>query len=385
MKTKSILDIQKKIVKGKAVVLSASQVSKLADKYNKEEIFEKVDVVTTATFAPMCSSGAFLNFGNLDLPIRMENITLNGVPASGGLAAVDTYIGATQQHPDNPKYGGANIISELVLGRDISLEATAKGTDCYPRKSIKTYFNLQDLNQAYLYNPRNAYQNYPAATNLSSNTIYTYMGKLLPKCGNITYSTSGELSPLLNDPKLKTIGIGTKISLCGTQGFVAWQGTQFDNQKEKNEFGIPTTNAATIAVIGDLKGMDSQFIKPIYIKNYGVSLFVGIGIPIPVIDLEIAQAVRIRNWQINTNICDYSQVGHPAICKINYQDLFSGKISLNGRIVKTTSFSPLSKAKKIANILQKHILNGKFSLTNPVQNFSEKTTHKPLKLRAKAC
>ena len=58
---KSFEEINDKIKKGKAVVLTASEVSKLAEEMKPSEIVKKVDVVTTGTFAPMCSSGAFIN------------------------------------------------------------------------------------------------------------------------------------------------------------------------------------------------------------------------------------------------------------------------------------------------------------------------------------
>ncbi len=63
-----------------------------------------------------------------------------------------------------------------------------------------------------------------SAVNASNRIKYTYMGSLLPRLGNANYSTSGELSPLLNDPDMRTIGLGTRIFLGGTTGLceLAW-------------------------------------------------------------------------------------------------------------------------------------------------------------------
>ena len=198
-----------------------------------------MDVVTTGTFGPMCSSGAYFNIGHSKPRIKLGGgrSYLNDVPAYTGLAAVDLFIGATATPDDDPRnkvhpgefnYGGGHVIEELVAGKDIRLEATAYGTDCYPRKKLETWINIKDLNEAVLFNVRNAYQNYNVAANLSNKTIYTYMGMLKPNLGNITYCSAGQLSPLLNDPYYKTIGIGTKIFLGGGIGYVAWQGTQFN-------------------------------------------------------------------------------------------------------------------------------------------------------------
>ncbi len=375
---KSYAEINEKIKSGKAVVLTAEEVSELSKTLSPKEIAEKVDVVTTATFGAMCSSGAFINFGHANPPIRMEKIELNGIRVCGGLAAVDTYIGATDCNSENPVYGGAHLIEDLVSGKDITLEAWGKGTDCYPRKHIKAIINKDTVNEAYLYNPRNAYQNYNVATNSTDQIKYTYMGTLLPKMRNASYSTSGELSPLINDPECRTVGLGTHIFLCGTDGYVTWNGTQFHSTKAVNEYGIPTSNARTIAVTGDLKQMSTEFLRAAYYEKYGVSLFVGIGIPIPILDEEIARRVSIRNEQIETSIIDYGN-NNQILGKTNYAALRSGEIEINGQKVRTAPVASLATARKIADILKTWIRKGDFLLSEPVRPMPTGTSLKGLK------
>ena len=378
---KSFEEINEKIIRGEAVVLTAEEVSKMSESLSPEEIVKKVDVVTTATFGPMCSSGMFLNVGHSDPPIRMEKVSLNNVPVHSGIAAVDLYIGATEVNPFNEQYGGAHIIEELISGKNVKLKASAKGTDCYPETEVEAIINRNSVNEMFMFNPRNAYQNYPCAVNSSGKIIYTYMGSLLPNMGNATFSTSGELSPLLNDPEMRTIGIGTRIFLGGAEGFIAWNGTQFNTSTPKNVFGIPKQNSATIAVIGDAKKMSPEFIKAAYYEKYGVSIFIGIGIPIPVLDEDIAKRLSIRNSQITTTICDYSKPGHPAIAEIDYESLFSGKIKVNGKKMRTASLSSLNKARKIADLLKTSIIEGKFLLSRPVGEFPVNTSLNSLKRR----
>lgn len=374
---KSYAEINEKIKNGTAVVLTAEEVSELSKTLSPKEIAEKVDVVTTATFGAMCSSGAFINFGHANPPIRMEKIELNGVRVSGGLAAVDTYIGATDCTPQSPAYGGAHIIEDLIAGKDITLEAWGKGTDCYPRKHIKATINKDTINEAILYNPRNCYQNYNVATNTTDQIKYTYMGTLLPKMRNASYSTAGELSPLLNDPECRTIGLGTHIFLCGTDGYVTWNGTQFHSTKPENEHGIPTSNARTIAVIGDLKKMSTDFLRGAYFEKYGISMFVGIGIPIPVLDEDLARRVSIRNEQIETTVVDYGN-GSRVLGKTNYAALQSGSIEVNGQKVRTAPVASLAKAREIAGILKSWIQKGEFLLTEPVRPMPTGTSLKGL-------
>lgn len=378
---KSIQEINEKIRTGKAVVLTAEEVSAMGRDYSPSEVASKVDVVTTATFGPMCSSGMFINTGHANPPIRMERATLNGVPVFTGIAAVDLYIGATENHPENPAYGGAHIIEELIAGKDVVLEAHAKGTDCYPMKDIKTSINRENINEMVMFNPRNAYQNYPVAVNTSNRIKYTYMGSLLPRLGNANFSTSGELSPLLNDPEMRTIGMGTRIFLGGTIGYISWHGTQFKSDAELNEFGVPVSNAATLAVIGDASRMSPEFIKAAYYEKYGVSMFVGIGIPIPVLDEEMALGLMIRNEQITTRILDYGNPDHPELGRCNYKELMSGEIELNNKKIKTASLSSIFQARKIAEILKKQVADGSFLLTEALEMFPKGKGLKSMDIR----
>jgi L-aspartate semialdehyde sulfurtransferase len=374
---KSYEEINDRIKKGKAVVLTAEQVSEMAKTMSPKEILNKVDVVTTATFGAMCSSGAILNLGHANPPIRMERIEINGVPVSGGLAAVDTFVGATDCNAQNPTYGGAHIIEDLIAGKELVLEAWGKGTDCYPRKHIKTTISLDNINEAILSNARNAYQNYNVAINSSDRIEYTYMGTLLPHMKNASYSSAGELSPLINDPECRTIGLGTRIFLCGARGYVTWNGTQFNTSKPVNEYGVPIGNARTISVMGEMREMDTRFIRGAYFEKYGVSMYVGIGIPIPILDEDMAARVSIRNSQITTNIEDYGH-NYDIVGTVNYEQLRSGEIEFMGKKIHTAPLSSLSKAREIADILKKWIESGSFTLSAPVRPMPIETNLKQL-------
>ncbi|MBN1623987.1 MAG: homocysteine biosynthesis protein [Clostridia bacterium] len=382
---KTIAEINQKIKNGKAVVVTAEEIIGIVDDKGYEEAAELVDVVTTGTFGPMCSSGVFINFGHSDPPIKMKTVSLNDVPAYAGLAAVDAYIGATEvSTTKGMEYGGGHVIQELVAGKDVKLRAFADGTDCYPRKSIETTINKYNVNQIYMYNPRNAYQNYPAATNSTKKTIYTYMGTLLPEFGNITYSTSGELSPLLNDPYYRTIGLGTRIFLGGGQGYVTWQGTQHNPGQARGENGVPLSLAGTIAVSGDLRDMSEDFIRAAVYEKYGVSLFVGIGIPIPIIDVEMLKYTAVRNSEIKTSLADKS--GNEKLPETyTYEQLQSGSVEFRGEKVKTAPLSSISKAREIAGILKEWIEKGDFLLTEavaplPLENKVNKLEIREIKL-----
>jgi len=396
---KTIREINQKIKKGEVVVVTAEEIIDLVDKKGTKKVAQEVDVVTTGTFGPMCSSGIYFNIGHSKPRIKLGggSCKLNDVPAYCGFAAVDIYLGATAIPADDPrnkvfpgefKYGGGHVIQEIVSGRDIRLEATAYGTDCYPRKKLETYINIKDLNEAVLFNIRNCYQNYNVAVNLSDKIIYTYMGALKSKLGNANYCSAGQLSPLLKDPYYKTIGIGTKIFLGGGIGYVAWQGTQHSPTVKRKDNGVPQAPAGTLAVIGDLKQMKSEWLVGTSMLGYGVTLTIGIGVPIPILDEETVKFAAIRDEEIYTQIVDYSQA-YPqmipgSLGEVNYAQLKSGKVTVQGKEIPTGNLSSYSKAREIAEELKSWIKKGDFLLSEPVASLPTAEsgyTFKPLNER----
>lgn len=400
MAVKTIKEINEKIKNGKAVVVTAEEIIDIVEKDGPKKAAGKVDVVTTGTFGPMCSSGAYFNIGHSKPKIKLGGgkTTLNGVIAYAGFAAVDIYIGATALAEDDPRnkvfpgkfeYGGAHVIEDLVAGKDITLAASAYGTDCYPRKKIATLINIKDLNETVLFNPRNCYQNYNVAVNLNKEkTIYTYMGTLKPDLGNANYCSAGQLSPLLNDPLYKTIGVGTKIFLGGGTGYVAWQGTQHNPGVKRGKNAVPESPAGTIAVIGDLKGMAPEWLRGTSFEGYGVTLTVGLGVPIPILNEEIVKYTAVRDKEIRAKIVDYSH-DYPKgesrfLGEVDYEELRSGEIKARGRNIPTASLSSYAKAREIAEILKAWISKGKFLLSEPVlplPSAGSGVVFKPLKER----
>ncbi len=380
--SKSIDYINKKIKEGNAVVLTAEEMIDVVEKEGGKEAAKIVDVVTTGTFGPMCSSGAYFNIKQTKPKIKLGggSVKLNNVPAYAGFAAADLFLGCTavpdgvEYNKDGKsdfKYGGAHVIEDLVAGKEIQLEGKAYGTDCYPNRNLKTSINIKDINDAVLFNPRNAYQNYNVAVNASDETIYTYMGTLRPNFANANFCSAGQLSPLLNDPYYKTMGIGTRVFLGGGIGYISWWGTQHNPNVSRGENGVPRSPAGTLALIGDLKNMSPEWLKGLSFTGYGTSLGVGVGVPIPILNEEIANYTAVRDRDIYAQIVDYSNDypnGIPnSLGEVNYEQLRSGKIEFRGNQIPTACFSNYKKARKIAETLKDWINKGDFLLSNPVE------------------
>ncbi len=388
---KTYEEINEKIASKKAVVLTAAEIIDYVDKKGLETAAREVDVVTTATFGPMCSSGCFINFGHSNPKIRITEAWIDDVLAYSGIAAVDLFIGATQLRHNDPanldypgefRFGGGHVIEKLIAGEKLQLFALSYGTDEYPRREIRTTFTIDDLNQAIMVNPRNCYQNYNVAVNTSNKPIYTYMGKLKPNMGNISYSSAGQMSPLLNDPLYKTIGVGTSVWLAGAHGHVYAEGTQHTSDVIRGINGVPEEGAGTLALTGDMKEMDTEFIRGVSLKGYGVSMAVGVGVPIPILNEEILKFTTITDRDIKAPVIDYSY-DYPnktgkSLATVTYEELKSGKVNILGKEIESSSMSSYEKALKIANILKARIADGKFHLAEPFKKLPENQKMKSL-------
>ncbi len=377
---RTIQEINDKIRSGKVAVFTAEEIIDVVRKKGVEQTAREVDVVTTGTFSPMCSSGAFLNMRQPKEKMKFGGgfATLNGVPAYAGLAAADLYLGATALPEEDPRnanggpgkfrYGGAHVIEELVAGKKVALKAMGYGTDCYPRRHLEQKIGLADTNDAFLFNPRNCYQNYNVAVNVSDKPIFTYMGKLKPHMGNANYCSAGQLSPLLNDPHYRTIGVGTRVFLGGGQGYVAWPGTQHNPDVPRLENGTPRTPAGTVALTGDLRQMSRQWLKAVSFTGYGVTLSLAVGVPIPILDEEMVRAVSVTDAELKAPVVDYSRhyprgEGEAKLGEVSYAALRSGSIRIGGKDIPTGSFSSYAMARKVALHLKDLIYSKSFLLT----------------------
>jgi uncharacterized protein (DUF39 family) len=378
---RTIAEINEKIIEGKATVWTIEELKANVKQLGIKKTYQKVDVVCTGTFEPMESSGAILNLGHTDPPIKIRKCWLDGVPAYAGLGAVDLYLGATvpseyiaqTSNEDNfsanfPDKGGANVIENLIAGKSIPLKAIGQVTDCYPRASFESTITKDSINQFYLYNPRNLYQNFIVGVNGGDRTLYTYLGPLLPRLGNAVYSSIGAISPLLNDPDLEAIGIGTKIFIGGAEGMIAWEGTQHFPLQKRLTNRTPIGPAATLALIGDAKKMDTQWVRGCYFNNYGSSLMLGVGIPLPILNEKIVANCAVEDQEIVAPVMDFSipRRVRPSFGLVNYAQLKQGKIKIEGQTVRVASVASLYLSRQVAKTLKQWILEAKFTLTEPV-------------------
>jgi L-aspartate semialdehyde sulfurtransferase len=209
--------------------------------------------------------------------------------------------------------------------------------------------------------------------------LYTYLGPLQPQLGNAVYSNAGAISPLLNDPDLDVIGIGTRIWLGGGIGYVAWEGTQHFPIQKRAENRTPIGPGATLALVGDAKQMDPKWVRGCYFKNYGPSLMLGVGVPIPVLNTDIVARCAVQDRDIVAPIVDFSipRRVRPTFGLVSYAQLKSGKIKIDGRTVRVAPLASIYLSKQVAIELKEAIDRGEFLLTAAVSSLPRDRTFMP--------
>ncbi|MFM7364908.1 MAG: homocysteine biosynthesis protein [Cuspidothrix sp.] len=370
---RTIAEINEKISRKQAIVWTAEELKARVGEIGVNKAAKEVDVIATGTFEPMESSGAVINLGHTDPPIKIRRCWLDGVPAYSGFGAVDLYLGASSpvdslDGEEVRERGGGHVIEDLIAGKSIQVRAIGQVTDCYPRATFETTVTRDTINQFYLFNPRNLYQNFIVGVNGGDRPLHTYLGPLQPRLGNAVYSNPGSLSPLLNDPDLQLVGIGTRIFLAGGIGYVAWEGTQHFPLQRRLENRTPIGPSATLALIGDAKQMDARWIRGCYLKSYGPSLMMGVGVPLPVVDVGVVERCAVQDKDLVAPIVDFSipRRVRPTFGLVSYGQLKSGRITIEGRTVRVASLASLFLSRKVAQELKQWILEGIFTLTEPV-------------------
>ncbi|MGC1392651.1 MAG: homocysteine biosynthesis protein [Coleofasciculaceae cyanobacterium] len=376
---RTLAEINDKILHKTAVVWTVEELKARVAEVGVTQTAKEVDVVTTGTFEPMESSGAIINLGHTDPPIKIRKCWLDGVPAYAGFGAVDLYLGATQQVdytgltdiPDgeeSKERGGGHVIEDLIAGKSVQLRAIGQVTDCYPRASFDTTITSETINQFYLFNPRNLYQNFIVGVNGGDRPLFTYLGPLQPRLSNAVYSNPGAISPLLNDPDLKLIGIGTQIFLGGGIGYIAWEGTQHFPLQKRLPNRTPIGPSATLALIGDAKQMSPKWVRGCYFKNYGPSMMIGVGVPLPVLNEEVVKNCAVQDQDIVAPVVDFSipRRVRPSFGLVNYAQLKTGRITLDGKSVRVAPLASVFLSRQVALELKQWIERGEFTLTEPV-------------------
>ncbi len=325
---KSIGEINEKLKRGEAVVLTAQEF-KASVRKGKQMSPNDVDVVTTATFGVMSGTAALLS-----IPVAergefkgAREVYINDVPAFPGpcpnesLGLVEAMLYGTMPSRKDPKrYGGGHALHDLVSGKEVTVDVTTNEGNTFTRRR-----GLRDLELAQMVTTRSCFKNYMAIVNTRESTVSTIFSALGLRgpYQEVTISGCGELNPIENDPHLKTIGVGTRVLLNGSIGYVTGRGTR------------STPERPNLALCGDLKTMRPDSMGG-FITSHSPDTMISVAIPIPVINEESLENLTVLDEQIELPIVDIHD--RLPVGTATYADVWqktSGNITFDRRVCET--------------------------------------------------
>jgi len=292
---RTVEEINAKIKKGEAVVLTAREVHQMLAS-GKEREAKQVDVVTTGTMGLMSGTYAVLSFqiSKAGIHKKFNHAEINGVPGTVGpapnesLGIIDVFIFGTQEAERDRNYGGSFLFRDLVEGKMVHVSATSdKG------EVVETDISIDEMGTAKLMSARNCFRNYRAMVNpgeVEFSSIFSNM-PFPPHFGGLTFSGCGHLSPLQNDPALVSVGVGTGLLFNGSEGYVFSTGTRCSPKYP---------NLMTVA---DMKGMDPTIMGG-FRTAAGPEVLTSYAIPIPILNDAILKSVMTKDEEIPLSIAD---------------------------------------------------------------------------------
>ena len=127
--------------------------------------------------------------------------------------------------------------------------------------------------------------------------------------------------------------------------------------------------------------MNNRFLRAATFHKYGPSLYLGIGIPIPILNEKLAKSTAVRDRDITVPVADYgiARRYRPTLKMVSYEDLKSGVIEINGKEVSTSSLSSFHVAREVALTLKQQVEKGEFLLSCAVEPLSRVGSSRPMK------
>ena len=292
---KTIEEIREKLDSGDAIVLTAEELkTKLRD--GEEVTLDDVDVVTCGTSGVMSGTTALFH-----IPVaqpgafnKAKEVYINGIPAYPGpcpnelLGTVDVFLYGTNHSKSIDGYGGGFLLKDLIDGKEVDVKVIDIEDNEFTNK-----VTLDDMPTARLIGTRMAFKNYNSFTNPqkgSQKSIFDAIPMEGPY-NSFTFSGCGEINPLANDPNQEVINEGTRVLVNGAEGTIIDNGTRSTPEKPN------------LLLTANIKEMNSYYVGG-FKTGMGPEIFDSIAIPIPVLNEDILNNLKVTNKDIELPVCD---------------------------------------------------------------------------------
>ena len=344
------------------------------------EAYAETDVVVAADAGFSDQGSLHLHLGPTDPPIRLRDPSVGGVSAQAGGGAADLVLPIGGGLAEGSRRGGAQILAELLEGREVNLDSGGEGTRLQPRRELHTRLDLARIGGGRLLLHRAIVENGLVAVSSGDGLLPSPYGPLLGPFGNALWTAGGAGSIGLTMPALAQLGPGSPVLVAGAVGWVVGSGSGHQPQPRRQSSGHARSPGAVAAVAVDLHALEPGWLRPCFFEAQGSALLVPIAAPVALTDAATALQAAAADGQLEAPVLDLSVPRRlkPGFGSVTYAALRSGRIEVEGRELRTAPAHSPRLAEAIARELVRRLEEDAFPLRLPVLPLSPRPALLPL-------
>jgi uncharacterized protein (DUF39 family) len=344
------------------------------------EAYAETDVVVAADAGFSDQASLHLHLGPTDPPIRLRDASLGGIPVQAGGGGADLVLPIGGGLAEGNRRGGAQVLAELLEGKEINLDSGGEGTRLQPRRELHTRLDLERIGGGRLLLHRAIVENGLVAVSSGEGLLPSPYGPLLGPFGNALWTAGGAGSIGLTMPALAQLGPGSPVLVGGGVGWVVGSGSGHQPQPRRQASGHARTPGAVAAVSVDLHALEPGWLRPCFFEAQGSALLLPIAAPVALIDGATALQAAARDGQLEAPVLDLSVPRRikPSFGAVSYASLRSGRIEVEGHGLRAAPAHSPRLAEAIAQELVRRLEENTFPLRLPLLPLSPRPALLPL-------
>ena len=373
-------ELQERQRQGRLRVRLAADWRALVDAVGLAEAYADTDVVVAADAGFSDQGSLHLHLGPTDPPIRLRDPSLGGVAAQAGGGAADLVLPIGGGLVEGSRRGGAQVLADLLAGREVTLDSAGEGTRLQPRRELHTRLDLAHIGGGRLLLHRAIVENGLVAVSSGEGLLPSPFGPLLGPFGNALWTAGGAGSIGLTMPGLAQLGPGSPVLVGGAVGWVVGGGSGHQPQPRRQASGHARSPGAVAAVSVDLHALEPGWLRPCFFEAQGSALLLPIAAPVLLTDGATALRAAAADGQLEAPVLDLSVPRRlkPGFGAASYAALRSGRITVEGRELRSAPAHSPRLAEAIGQTLVHRLEQNAFPLRLPALPLSPRPALLPL-------
>lgn len=347
-----------------------------------QQAYLQTDVVVAADATWTDQGALLLSLGPSDPPIRLRDVQIAGVNAlvGGGSADLALPLGGGLAGP--ARRSGAQVLTELLAGRQVPLSALGEPTALQPRLELSGSLGLTQVASSRLLLHRAVVENGFVAVSSAEGLLRTPHGPLLGPLVSALVTGGGAGSIGLTMPALALLGPGSPLLVGGGLGWVIGAGSGHNPDPQRQPLGHARGPGAVVAVAVDLDQLKPDAVRSCFLEGHGAALLVPVAAPVPLLNGPMAEQAAAGADVLEAPVLDLGipRRVKPRLADVSYAQLATGVLSLGEISLRCAPAHSPRLAAGAAEQLVAMLREGTFPLQLPLRPLSDRSALLPLDL-----